>query len=58
MGDDKKVENDVYFEMEVDDFDILCYFYKEFLEKIKRCDKKDYIILIGLESLMKKILIV
>lgn len=44
--------------MEVDDFDILCYFYKEFLEKIKRCDKKDYIILIGLESVMKKILIV
>lgn len=58
MGDDKNVENDEYFEMVVDDFDIICYFYKEFLEKIKRYDKKDYIILIGLKSVMKKILIV
>lgn len=56
-GDDKKEENDVQLEMEADDFDTLCHFYKEFSEKIKRCDKKDHIILTGPESVMKKILI-
>lgn len=56
-GDDKNVENDIHLKMEADEFDTICHFYKEFSEKIKRCYKKDHIILTGSESLVKKILI-
>lgn len=41
--------------MEVDDFDIVCYFYREFLIKFIRRDEENKVILIGLKSFVKRL---